>query len=445
MSKNGTKRSFIDSDEVKSPCNEDWNDMKGTDKVRFCSHCAKNVNNLSEMTRKEATRLVRASDGRLCIRYVANPVTRRPMFAEQLLQITRRSPGIAAGVMTASIAMSTHTYAQGGAKPSEAPPAVSEVPAEAAKRDKAAEAFGGLFGTVSDNAGAVVPAVRVVMTEAGGKQFSTTTNADGFYRFEKLPVGLYTLTTQGAAGFTEARTENIEIYDGRQPLIDLTLNIEPMVLIAGGIGFVEYRTALASAVNDEDVDRVRELLAGGEDVNGKDENYDDITPLFVAVETGNLEIVKLLLDFGAKVNVRSAEKQTPLMRLDYDATAELVDLLVSHGAKVNLTDNENNTALIIGTDNGIKPEVVEALIRAGADVRVANKEGITALMNAADRDNLESVQLLVTAGADVNAKDDEGETAWDKTSDEEIEQYLVGHGASVVAVTATVGEAEPTR
>src|SRR5436190_15025232 len=112
-----SKKSFIDSVEVKSPCTEDWEKMHGNDRVRFCDHCAKDVKNLSAVTRKEAMRLVRASGGNLCIRYMQDPVTKRPLFAEQLLQITRRAPSLAAGVMSASMSLSTLSYAQGGDSP----------------------------------------------------------------------------------------------------------------------------------------------------------------------------------------------------------------------------------------------------------------------------------------------------------------------------------------
>src|SRR5687768_15372186 len=107
-----SRKSFIDSVEVKSPCTEDWDKMHGNERVRFCDHCAKNVNNLSEMTRKEAARMVRASGGSLCIRYIKHPTTRRPLFADQLIQLTRRAPGLTASVMSASMALSTHAYAQ---------------------------------------------------------------------------------------------------------------------------------------------------------------------------------------------------------------------------------------------------------------------------------------------------------------------------------------------
>ena len=62
-----SKMSFIDGIEVKSPCGESWDEMAGNDIVRFCSHCSKNVNNLSELTRRQAEKLFRKSGGSLCV------------------------------------------------------------------------------------------------------------------------------------------------------------------------------------------------------------------------------------------------------------------------------------------------------------------------------------------------------------------------------------------
>ena len=53
-----SNKSFSDSVKVTSPCTESWDQMQGTDKMRFCSHCTKHVNNLSKMTRKEAMKMV---------------------------------------------------------------------------------------------------------------------------------------------------------------------------------------------------------------------------------------------------------------------------------------------------------------------------------------------------------------------------------------------------
>ena len=355
-----SKKSFIDSVEVGSPCSEDWNQMRGTDKIRLCSHCTKHVNNLSEMTRKEAARLVRSSNGNICIRYIADPVTRRPIFAEQLFQITRRTPGIAAGVMTASLSLSALAHAQESAKP---------------------------------------PFDPVVVQTNENKERP--------------------LVKQGEISVPKPEPT---------PIVDVKPIITEPVALGGVMVSVEYRLPLSKAVANENIDEARDLIVTGANVNGKDGNYSKITPLFLAVESGNLEITEMLLNYGAKVNARDAEKQTPLMRLDGDATPELVELLVRHGVKINLTDNEGNTAIILAAD-GAKPEVLKALIDAGADVRLGNKQGQTALMNAVSNGDIESVRLLIQAGADVTAKNKDGDTVLNHASADEIRTLLISYGA----------------
>jgi len=54
---------------VASPCDADWNAMKGDERVRFCSGCEKNVYNLSAMPREEAEALLQERVGNLCVRF----------------------------------------------------------------------------------------------------------------------------------------------------------------------------------------------------------------------------------------------------------------------------------------------------------------------------------------------------------------------------------------
>ena len=54
---------------IATPCNADWDDMNGDERVRFCGKCEKNVYNLSAMTRADAEALVREKEGRLCVRF----------------------------------------------------------------------------------------------------------------------------------------------------------------------------------------------------------------------------------------------------------------------------------------------------------------------------------------------------------------------------------------
>lgn len=52
---------------IASPCTQSWEQMLGNDRVRFCRGCAKNVYNLSAVSREEAETFLQQAD-RACVR-----------------------------------------------------------------------------------------------------------------------------------------------------------------------------------------------------------------------------------------------------------------------------------------------------------------------------------------------------------------------------------------
>jgi hypothetical protein len=54
---------------ISSPCSQDWDEMIGSERKRFCGECKLNVYNLSGMSRAEAEDLLLNSEGRLCVRF----------------------------------------------------------------------------------------------------------------------------------------------------------------------------------------------------------------------------------------------------------------------------------------------------------------------------------------------------------------------------------------
>ena len=54
---------------IAAPCKADWEEMVGTDRVRFCGQCNLNVYNLSSMTKSEAESFVSRNEASLCIRF----------------------------------------------------------------------------------------------------------------------------------------------------------------------------------------------------------------------------------------------------------------------------------------------------------------------------------------------------------------------------------------
>jgi Carboxypeptidase regulatory-like domain len=75
----------------------------------------------------------------------------------------------------------------------------------------AQELRGRVAGVVTDDSGAVVPGVTVTATSPALIQPQTTTSgADGNYRFPALPSGLYTLTFE-LQGFQTIKREGVRV------------------------------------------------------------------------------------------------------------------------------------------------------------------------------------------------------------------------------------------
>ena len=129
--------------------------------------------------------------------------------------------------------------------------------------------------------------------------------------------------------------------------------------------------------------------------------------LYSACEGGKLEIVTLLLDRGADVNITfdGGHYGTALGAAAYGGELEIVTLLLDRGADVNITFNGGyfGTALGAAVFNG-GLEIVTLLLDRGADVNITFNGGYfgTALGAAVFNGKLEIVKLLLDRGADVN-------------------------------------------
>jgi hypothetical protein len=58
----------LDKIKIASPCDASWNEMRGSERQRYCAMCRLNVYNLSGMTREEAESLIINAEGQVCLR-----------------------------------------------------------------------------------------------------------------------------------------------------------------------------------------------------------------------------------------------------------------------------------------------------------------------------------------------------------------------------------------
>jgi ankyrin repeat protein len=164
---------------------------------------------------------------------------------------------------------------------------------------------------------------------------------------------------------------------------------------------------LVQAVKQGDVIKVQKLLAEGADPNMTVQGG---WPLLVKASAyhgrnssykGNVQIVRALLDRGAKVDATAADHRTALMEASRVGYVDIVGLLIARKANLNSKDIQGYTALIQAV-RVHQVDVVKLLLKKGANVNIQTKSGITALETAVRYGYPDEVNLLIANKAEVN-------------------------------------------
>ncbi|TVY16175.1 putative ankyrin repeat protein [Lachnellula arida] len=152
---------------------------------------------------------------------------------------------------------------------------------------------------------------------------------------------------------------------------------------------------------------VSRFLTLGANVNDPAAKNKGRTALQAASESGNLDIVVILLDHDAEINAPASRNWggTALQFASEAGHIKVAQLLLSRGAEVNAPGSQEygHTALQLASEAG-HIKIAQLLLSHGAEVNASGSElsGITALELAAICGRLDMVQLLINAGADCN-------------------------------------------
>jgi ankyrin repeat protein len=154
------------------------------------------------------------------------------------------------------------------------------------------------------------------------------------------------------------------------------------------------------------------------------------SPLFHAIQMGDMAAVKRLLGGGASSNERDAGGTPALMAATLYAGADSVKLLLDRGADPNGVNSAGATALMWAIPNLPK---VKLLVEHGADVnaRSTNLQRTPLLVAASYPGTVEILRLLVSKGADIHARDKSGVHALGRATtyaDVDVVRFLVEHG-----------------
>lgn len=137
------------------------------------------------------------------------------------------------------------------------------------------------------------------------------------------------------------------------------------------------------------------------------------TLLHLAVQYGPLQAVKLLVDLGAKTDVKNAEGQTPLVLAFKSNQLEVVNYFLSLAMAGGSPVLHEQSILHLAAEYGFL-QVIQSLVETNhVAVDLENNAGFTPLYYAAKQSHLEIIQWLVEHGANINARFKNDETIVD--------------------------------
>lgn len=131
------------------------------------------------------------------------------------------------------------------------------------------------------------------------------------------------------------------------------------------------------------VEVIEYLINNGADINSHQSSMKE-TPLhrICARIKPKIDIAQLLLDKGTDVNAENISGKTPIFYCNFSYSVELLNLLLKYGADVNHTDKYNNTILhddYLNCNTETFEEFLKVLISRDFNINLPNNVGHTPL------------------------------------------------------------------
>lgn len=164
----------------------------------------------------------------------------------------------------------------------------------------------------------------------------------------------------------------------------------------------ENPTPLIASLYFKYNDIAKSLIKAGADVN-KPNDYPYYSPLMVASETNNMEMVKELINKKADINY--ASKMDGLTALNVTNKADIADVLLKAGADANVVANKQCLSPLQLAVINNNYDLAETLLKYGANANhVDCNEYKPVIANAIDTGNPALVRLLLQYNAGVNTE-----------------------------------------
>ncbi|CAH8442466.1 unnamed protein product [Schistosoma turkestanicum] len=133
-------------------------------------------------------------------------------------------------------------------------------------------------------------------------------------------------------------------------------------------------TPLHLAAGYNNIETLEFLLESGADVNAKDKG--GLIPLHNASSYGHVDVAALLIRYGTSVNAVDKWGYTPLHEAAQKGRTQLCALLLAHGADPKIRNQENQTPFDLASADDVKSLLLDVMLHTTACITTVSKENI---------------------------------------------------------------------
>ena len=183
--------------------------------------------------------------------------------------------------------------------------------------------------------------------------------------------------------------------------------------------------ALLEAIRKNNLADVLHIIENGANINPNTDNFMFLkSPLFLAIDSGNEQIVEALISKGAKMDINDSNGDYPIHFAVRHKKKEIICVLADHRADIDIRNRRYQISPLEIAIIGGNKEIVETLVSNGAKINLQDTHGDFPIHKAIYYDNEEIVSILIKHGAIVDAKDKYGETPLHKAVERNNKQII---------------------